>query len=86
MTCLLESLNLQRVLVPSAPFIGPPNEHEQSGLYIPPDKSKLQHQLEDLLAFTDSNKMKINLKKTKILPFDTSKKYDFLPQINFPNS
>ena len=83
---LLESLNLQRVLVPSAPFIGPPNEHEQSGLYLPPDKSKLQHQLEDLLAFTDSNKMKINLKKTKILPFNTSKKYDFLPQINFPNS
>ena len=30
--------------------------------------------------------MKINLKKTKVLPFNFSKKYDFLPQIHFPGS
>ena len=29
--------------------------------------------------------MKINFKKTKILPFNLSKKFDFLPQLNFPN-
>ena len=29
--------------------------------------------------------MKINFKKTKILPFNFSKKFDFLPQLNFPN-
>ena len=28
--------------------------------------------------------MKINTKKTKIIPFNVSKKFDFLPQINFP--
>ena len=28
--------------------------------------------------------MKINTKKTKIIPFNVSKNHDFLPQINFP--
>ena len=30
--------------------------------------------------------MKINYKKTKIIPFNFSKKYEFLPQLFFPNS
>ena len=29
--------------------------------------------------------MKINFKKTKVLPFNVSKKYDFLPQLHFPD-
>ena len=28
--------------------------------------------------------MKINTKKTKIMPFKLTKKYDFLPLLNFP--
>jgi hypothetical protein len=80
---LLESIDLKATLVPSPPIIGPPNLHELPGLSLPPDLSILQHQLEDLLEF--KNKMKINFKKTKILPFNFSKKFDFLPQLNFPN-
>ena len=34
--------------------------------------------------FTSKNKMKINYKKTKIIPFNSSRKYDFLPQLYFP--
>ena len=30
--------------------------------------------------------MKINFKKTKVMPFNISKKYDFLPQLHFPDS
>ena len=30
--------------------------------------------------------MKINFKKTKIITFNVSKKYDFLPQLNFPGT
>ena len=82
---LLESINLKAALVPAAPIIGPPNLHEQPGLILPADQSVLQHQLADLLVFTDENQMKINLKKTKIIPFNTSKKFDFLPQLCFPN-
>ena len=82
---LLESIDLKATLVPSPPVIGQPNLQELPGLSLPPDLSILQHQLEDLLVFTDKNKMKINFKKTKILPFNFSKKFDFLPQLNFPN-
>ena len=39
-----------------------------------------------MLEFTEANKMKINSKKTKIIPFNLSKKNDFLPQLNFPGS
>ena len=77
---------MKSTLVNITPFIGPPNLHEQPGLVLPPDLSILQHQLDDLLAFTDANKMKINLKKTKVMTFNNSKKYDFLPQLSFPNS
>ena len=82
---MLESLKLKLALVPSVPTIGPCNQHEQSGLTLPPEHSLLSHQLSDLLTFTNSNKMKINVKKTKILPFNPSKNYDFLPQLSFPN-
>ena len=44
-----------------------------------------QDQLADLLTFTNQNKMKINTKRTKVIPFNLSKKYYFLPQLNFPN-
>ena len=81
---MLESIDLKTKLIGATATIGPPNIHEQPGLILPPDQSVLQHQLQDLLAFTDQNGMKINTKKTKIIPFNVSKKFDFLPQINFP--
>ena len=82
---LLETISLSSTLVPAVPFIGPPNFHEVPNLALPPDLSILQHQLADLAVFTDTNKMKINHKKTKILLFDFSKKFNFLPQLGFPH-
>ena len=82
---LLEAINLRSLLLPAPPIIGPPNMHEIPGLYLPANKSILQHQLSDLLTFTEANKMKINTSKTKIVPFNLSKKHDFLPQLNFPD-
>ena len=81
---LLEAVSLPGTLVPTPPIIGPANIHEIPQLSLPPDRSVLQHQLADLAEFTDKNKMKINHKKTKILPFNCSKKFDFLPQLHFP--
>ena len=82
---MLECINLKSSLQPLAPYFGPRNKHEQHDLYLPVDCSVLQHQLCDLARFTEANKMKINHKKTKIIPFNFSKKYDFLPQLHFPN-
>ena len=83
---LLEAINLKTSLKPMAPLIGPKNLHDLPGLYFPLDQSVLQHQLSDLASFTIKNKMKINHKKTKIIPFNFSKSYDFTPQLHFPNS
>ena len=55
-------------------MVRPPNQHEQPGLYLPVALSILQLQHADLIIFTEEIKMKINFKKTKILPFNTSKK------------
>ena len=82
---MLEVLCLLSVLVPAPPIIGPPNLHEIPGLTLPAEQSILQHQLADLSLFTAENKMKINHKKTKIIPFNFSKKFDFLPQLHFPD-
>ena len=81
---LLEAINLKSALNRLSPIIGPANYHEQNNLCLPPDRSILQHQLNDLISFTNKNSMKINIKKTKIIPFNPTKKYDFLPQVNFP--
>ena len=52
------------------------------------DQTVLKHQLSDFANFTikNKNKMKINHKKTKIIPFNFSKSYDFTLQLHFPNS
>ena len=83
---LLEVVDLKTKLVPAPTIIGPRNIHESSGLHLPADKSILQHQLNDLANFTEENKMKINEKKSKVIPFNFSQKYDFVPQLSFPNS
>ena len=82
---LLEKIPLQVALVPAPPIVGPQNLHETSGLMLPPEQSILQHMLADLASFTDRNKMRINHKKTKILPFNFSQKLTRLPQLSFPN-
>ena len=82
---MLESLNLKMTLVPSSTIIGPRNIHETSGLHLPVENSVLHHQLADLAEFTEKNKMKINIKKSKIISFNLTKIYDFLPQLFFPH-
>ena len=77
---LLESIDLRTTLVPSVPLVGPSNLHEIPCLTLPADQSVLQHQLADLLNFTNEHKMKINFKKTKIVPFNLSKNMTFSPK------
>ena len=81
---LLEVVRLKGNLVPLDPIIGPLNYHERHGLKFPPESTILQHKLDDLLKFTEGNEMKINLKKTKIIPFNFTKSMDFIPELFFP--
>ena len=77
---LLERISLKD-LVQKEKIIGPLNYHDRYNLTLPPQKSILQHQLQDLKVFTDQHHMKLNSKKTKCIPFNTSKSKDFMPQL-----
>ena len=81
----LEVLALKKILIKMDPnFIGPLNYHERCGLLLPPDKSILQHKLADIQQFTQRNMMMVNKKKTMVMPFNFTLKYDFIPWLNFP--
>ena len=81
---LLEVVNLRENLVHKEVTTRPLNFHERHGLRLPPERTIMQHKLKDLLNFTNDNQMKINSKKTKIIPFNFSKSMDFIPEISFP--
>ena len=77
---LLEKISL-RNLVEEERIIGPPTFHGRLHLKMPPQKMILQHQLEDLVKYTQQNHMILNKKKTKCLPFINSRTKDFEPKL-----
>ena len=77
---LLEKIKLSD-LEPKNRLIGPLTYHDRFNLTLPADKSILQHQLEDLKIFTEKNSMMLNKKKTKCMPFISSRSKDFMPEL-----
>ena len=55
----------------------PLNFHERTGHVLPMLSNQLQETLNDLHSFTENNLMKINVEKTKIFLFNTSRNFDF---------
>ena len=55
----------------------------QPQLVLPPAHNLLQHFIQDAEAFTERNKMIINKKKTTVMKFTNSKKYDFPLELTF---
>ena len=45
----------------------------------------IQTRLDEIKHYADKNDMIVNRKKTKILPFNFSRKYDFMPHLEFDN-
>ena len=79
-----EAINLKKQLVKTAntkPY--PLNYHDRTEHSFPTDNSFLQNQLYKVEQFSVSNQMKINKSKSKILLFNKSKNYDFLPEFAF---
>ena len=56
-----------------------------NGLILPPSRIKLQVRLNDLKTYTDIHDMKVNQTKTKVIPFNFCRKYNFTPQFTKPN-
>ena len=61
----------------------PLNFHERTEHILPSENNLLQYYLDDTEEFTNSNLMKINNKKSKVILFNKSRKWDFPPEVGF---
>ena len=78
------TIDLKQSLVPDPVHSARPvNYHERTGHILPAQNNLLQYYIEDTEKFTADNKMVINKKKTKIISFTKSRKWDFPPELTF---
>ena len=59
------------------------NYHERNQIVLPHANNLLQAYLEDTEIFANQNQMIINNKKTKTICFNTTRKWNFPPEVNF---
>ena len=76
-----ESIYLKDNLLKHPNPVQPFQYHERHGYYLPPEKSKLQTLLNDLMTYTEDHQMRLNTTKTKVILFNKATKYDFLPKL-----
>ena len=60
--------------------------HERTQHILPRYSNFLQNMLDNLHSFTDDNLMKINVQKSKVMLFNTSRNFDFPPELLIPGS
>ena len=79
---LAESLILKNNLiqVPDSERVLPENFHDRTGHRLIPENSKVLEQIQEVHNYAKTNDMKLNMKKTKFMMFNKSKKYDFSPK------
>ena len=61
---------------------GPQPYHNRHGHVLPAQNSLIQARLNQIQEYADIHKLKINEEKTKIMAFNFSNKYDFLPKLS----
>ena len=62
-------------------LVKPLTYHERTQHILPPENSKVQQQLNEIVLYAEENEMKLNKKKTKVIVFNTAKTRDFLPKL-----
>ena len=72
---LAEALDLKKCLVSDSEnsFVKPLNYHNRTEHKLPPQQSQVQDQLHKLQEYAKVNEMKINVKKTKSMLFNTAR-------------
>ena len=80
-----EALNLKKKLIPNPNnnLPRPVQYHQRTGHILPEGQSAVQSLLTDIKIYTHSNEMKLNTAKTKVILFNRSRNYDFLPECYF---
>ena len=77
-----EVINLKSALNLFSEEKGPRVYHDRHGHVLPPEKSLLQTRLNQIDEYAKVHKLKINQNKTKIMSFNFSHKFDFLPKMS----
>ena len=79
-----EAIDLKSKLVPNPnPPPKPTLYHDRTGIVLGDDQSQVQDLLKELKSFTDVHQMQLNQDKTKVILFNTSRNYDFPPELKF---
>ena len=76
---LAECVRLDTQLCAKSDQSGPRTYHDRNGLFFPVECSALQRRLDDLEKSAHMHDMKLNISKTKVMPFNFTRKYDFVP-------
>ena len=77
---LLESFNLQEVLVPNMDRQLPDNFHARLGQKLLLEKSQVYDQIAKIETYAERNEMKINSDRTNFILFNPIEKFDFIPE------
>ena len=80
---LVQSLNLREKLI-SNPDPNPPRPlayHDRTQHLLPAKSCELQDQLDRLVEYSQRCQMQINVRKSKVMIFNTGRKYDVMPQL-----
>ena len=83
---IAESIYLKEKVVENPSPHQPFRLHEQTGLILPQEFSKVQGLLSDLHQYTIDHEMKINKEKTKAILFNNAVKYDFHPKLTLEDT
>ena len=81
---IAESIKLkeQLVKIPPQSRTFPTNFHSRTGHHLPEEKSEVLGQLVKTIEYAKDNQMQLNLKKTKLMMFNPSKSWDFMPHFS----
>ena len=80
---LATAFNIKDYVIPN-PDPNPPRTlsyHDRTLHVVPRDRAPLQAELRNMVKYCEDNNMKINGDKTKAVLFNTSRNYDFTPQL-----
>ena len=79
-----ESFNLKKQLIvnPDINQQRPLEFHDRTNHILPVSESKMHDFLNDVVDYTFTHKMKVNSEKSKVMLFNSARKYDFKPKLS----
>ena len=80
---LAEAIKLKNLQTDTRELEFPVNFHQRTGHTLPESMFKSQTKVKEIVDYANTNGMKINSTKSKVMIFNRSKKFDFMPEIEF---